>query len=114
MGVAIMRLFVQPSEWVLKLHRKNDKVEMGNVLGRLSLDGVHGTLALVDRVLDEVLSRDSIGMVGSEYLYRSAPKVMYANHSKVEKILNAVLIDWPDDRRVIPTKLPLLSKPAFM
>lgn len=82
---------------VLKVHTKNDKAEIGEVLGRLALDGVLGAPILVDRVLDELLSRDVVGMMGSECLYRSATKVMYANRPKVEKILQALGADWPDE-----------------
>lgn len=40
---------------VLKLHTKNDKAEIGDVLGRLALDGVLGTSELVDMALNELL-----------------------------------------------------------
>jgi GT2 family glycosyltransferase/glycosyltransferase involved in cell wall biosynthesis len=82
---------------VLKLHTKNDKAEIGDVLGRLALDGVLGTSELVDMVLNELLLNNDIGLIGSECLYRSAPKVMYENRPKVEKILNAISMKWPDE-----------------
>ena len=82
---------------VLKLHTKNDKTEIGDTLGRLALDGVLGTPVLVDKVLNELLSGNEIGMVGSECLYRSAPKVMYNNRPNVEKILKAMSVDWPEE-----------------
>lgn len=80
---------------VLKLHTKNDKNEASDILGRLSLDGILGTATLVNKALDELLLGNEIGMVGSECLYRSAPKVMYGNRPNVEKILEAMSVDWP-------------------
>jgi hypothetical protein len=80
---------------VLKLHTKNAKTEAGEILGRLLLDGVLGTTELVEKVLDELLYKNSIGMVGSECMYRSAPKVMKPNRPNVEKILTTLDISWP-------------------
>ncbi len=82
---------------VLKLHTKNDKSEISDILGRLALDGVLGTQKLVKGVLNELLSGKDVGMVGSECLYRSALKVMYDNRPNVEKILKAMSLDWPDN-----------------
>jgi len=81
---------------VLKLHTKNDKAEIGDTLGRLALDGVLGTPDLVNRVINELSSEGGAGMVGSECLYRSAVKTMYANRPKVEKILRGLKEGWPD------------------
>lgn len=82
---------------VLKLHTKNDKTEMGEVLGRLLLEGVLGTPELVKTILDELLLNESIGMVGSECMYRSAPKIMKPNRPGVEKILGAMSVSWPSE-----------------
>ncbi len=82
---------------VLKLHTKNNKTEAGEILGRLLLDGVLGTSELVEKVLDELLYKNSIGMVGSECMYRSAPKVMKPNRPNVEKILDAIKVGWPKE-----------------
>ena len=82
---------------VLKLHTKNDKTEMGEVLGRLLLEGVLGTPELVEKVLDELLLGEAIGMVGAECMYRSAPKIMKPNRPGVEKILGAMSVSWPSN-----------------
>lgn len=82
---------------VLKLHTKNDKSEVGDVLGQLALDGVLGTPTLVSKVLSELLSLNEIGMIGSECLYRSALKVMYNNRPNIEKVLKAMSLDWPKE-----------------
>lgn len=80
---------------VLKLHTKNDKSEIGKVLGEILLEGVLGTKELVDKVLKELFSNNEIGMVGPECMYRSAPKLMKPNQAKVERILGAIPTNWP-------------------
>lgn len=82
---------------VLKVHTKNDKTENGDIFGRLALDGVIGTAELVDRVLNEFLTDPKIGIIGTECLYRSAPKVMYDNKRNVVKILDSISMQWPEE-----------------
>lgn len=81
---------------VLKLHTKNNKSELGEVLGKSLLEGVLGTENLVEKILYEIQPNSKIGMIGSECMYRSALKLMKPNRAHAENIIGTIPTSFPD------------------
>ncbi len=84
---------------VLKLHSKNDKNEDGDIIGRLYLDSLLGSPALVNAILNELYIEGCTGMIGPEIMYRSAKSLMYGNKEITRHLIDQLKIqhkheDW--------------------
>ncbi|NEN87494.1 MAG: tetratricopeptide repeat protein [Okeania sp. SIO3H1] len=69
---------------VLKLHTKNDKSFIRKEQGNILFQGTLGSQALVNHILNNFAIDDELGMVGPDYLYRSAQYLMYGNRCFVD------------------------------
>ncbi|MDY7005635.1 MAG: tetratricopeptide repeat protein [Cyanobacteriota bacterium] len=84
---------------VLKLHTKNDRSVMREEQGNILFQGTLGSTDLVHQILSAFSTDDELGMVGPDYLYRSAQYLMYGNREFVDKFRKALRIqnhqgDW--------------------
>lgn len=82
---------------VLKLHTKNDKSVDREILGEMLLDSVLGSSELCREIVSKLTEKTGFGLIGSEYLCRSADYLMYNNRNLVNKLLNLCSIsatDW--------------------
>ncbi|WP_202843328.1 rhamnan synthesis F family protein [Luteimonas saliphila] len=83
---------------VLKLHTKNQKSKSGAHQGKMMLEGLCGSPALVHSIMDLFQQDHDAGMVGAAFQYRSARALMYGNGALVSRILDRLdihLDDWP-------------------
>ncbi len=83
---------------VLKLHTKNRATSLRAEQGRIMLDGLCGSPALVRQILDVFEHDPDAGMVGAAFQLRSANTLMYGNRSRMEALLATLGIratDWP-------------------
>lgn len=83
---------------VLKLHTKNQKSKLRADQGRIMLDGLCGSTALVKQIVDVFLRDPDAGMVGTAFQLRSANALMYGNRDRMAALLASLdidLIDWP-------------------
>jgi hypothetical protein len=88
---------------VLKLHTKNRRTPRRAEQGRLLLDGLCGSRALVDGILDTFARDPQTGMIGGAFQVRSAMALMYGNRSRVDRLIDRLglrspagdLADWP-------------------
>jgi hypothetical protein len=81
---------------VLKIHTKNDKTEEREIQGKMLLDGVLGSSALVSDIIKSFEYDLAIGMVGSEILYRSGDYLMYDNRDQFNDLLSRLSLNGPN------------------
>nr|WP_317267847.1 rhamnan synthesis F family protein [Arthrospira sp. SH-MAG29] len=70
---------------VLKLHTKNDRSILREEQGNILFQGTLGTEDLVNQILNAFSADAKLGMVGPDYLYRSAQYLMYGNRYLVDQ-----------------------------
>ena len=83
---------------VLKLHTKNTKTKLRADQGVIMFDGLCGSSALVNDIIDVFATDRDTGMVGTAFQLRSANALMYGNRARMAKLLEQLdinLVDWP-------------------
>ena len=78
---------------VLKLHTKNDRSEIREEQGNILFQGTLGSKKLVDQILNKFSADVDLGMVGPDYLYRSAQYLMYGNRHLVENFRKSLHLE---------------------
>jgi hypothetical protein len=73
---------------VLKIHSKNIKTQDGSIIGKLCMESLLGSRDLIDSVVDKLLNRLDVGIIGAELLFRSVKSLIYGNEEKLKRILN--------------------------
>ncbi|MCJ7874829.1 DUF616 domain-containing protein [Phaeobacter sp. J2-8] len=83
---------------VLKLHTKNQKSKLRADQGKIMLDGLCGSTALVEQITEVFRDDPDAGMVGTAFQLRSANALMYGNRDRMASLLETLeikLTDWP-------------------
>lgn len=80
---------------VLKLHTKNTKTNDDAIFGNMCLESLLPNPSAVEHIVDAFADDHKIGLIGPEFLYRSAESLMYVNAAGVRDILNSLDFNYP-------------------